>query len=345
MKLLVAIFVLHATAFAATPVVIFDATTNTVAVAGEGEISVHEGSRGDLRYARPLDLEPTFGIAAKGQILLLDAITNRGVILDIESRRSRSFRTGETPVDAAAFDGGFLVLCRDQSSISHHTLDGDGRIIAVPEQSTMLEVGANRAFVYSSSSGELASFGEKLNEVSRTKTNNGASDLEISGTYLYLVYPRKGRVEAFDTKTLELREHFTVGAVPVDLVSTSEPNLIGAGTLAVADPSSKRVWREEGSQSEMQAFSRGFLRGMLGLGLYGGKSTEIPTGVDRLFKSGKRLWAYDTSSRTLYAVSTKRITKAAENIDHRSIAPDERGGVWIMSAGGELQHVGGRADQ
>ena len=89
-----------------------------------------------------------------------------------------------------------------------------------------------------------------------------------------------------------------------------------APLLAVADPSAKRVWLIEGTQSTTQALARGFLRGLLGLGLYGARSSQFPTGVDRVIVSGKTWLAYDTSSNTLY-----RFTKNESRIVARGVAP------------------------
>ena len=339
MKALVLFFVLAISAASAVPIVVADGESGAVAVADRGQLSVHDAASGVLRFRVPIELSPTSGVAGHGEILLLDAIANRGLILDLASRRSRRFDTAETPVDAVAFGNGFLILARDSSSLTLEHLNANSRTVQVAPQSTLLETSRGNAFTYSPSSGEINSFDSDLRALARGKAQRGASDLEVAGNYLYLVFPKRGRIDAHDRRTLLMREHFSGGAVPLDLLASGDPNVLGAGTLTIADPSSKRIWREEGSQSEIEAFSRGVLRGMLGLGLYNAKSTEIPTGVDRLFRSARVVWAYDTTTRTLYRTTTKKITKAAANIDHRAIAPDGRGGVWIVSDGERLRRV------
>jgi hypothetical protein len=104
--------------------------------------------------------------------------------------------------------------------------------------------------------------------------------------------------------TLKKDEEFEVGAVPVDLDLESDPNLLSAGVVAVADPSSKRIWRVERTQSDAEALSRGFVRGLLGLGLYSPRSAEFPTGVDRVWKSGDKRFAYDSSTGKLYQLTS-----------------------------------------
>ncbi len=61
--------------------------------------------------------------------------------------------------------------------------------------------------------------------------------------------------------------------------------------------------------------ARGFLRGFLGLGLFGARSSQFPTGVDRVLISGKTWVAYDTSSGTLY-----RFTKTTSQAIAKGIA-------------------------
>jgi hypothetical protein len=112
------------------------------------------------------------------------------------------------------------------------------------------------------------------------------------------------------------------GAVPVAL-AVAPPH-----TLAIADPSAKRVWMIEGAQSFGQAFARGFFRGLLGLGLRPNRNSDFPTGVDRVLIRGKTLIAYDTSSGTLY-----RVAKSTSTIIAQGVRPQEftvtSDAVWI----------------
>src|SRR5438045_7089559 len=101
-----------------------------------------------------------------------------------------------------------------------------------------------------------------------------------------------------------------VGAVPLALA------IAPSHTLAIADPSAKRVWTIEGSQSFSQAFARGFLRGLLGLGVRPNRNSDFPTGVDRVLVRGNLLLAYDTSSATLY-----RVAKAKSSIVAKDVLP------------------------
>ena len=72
----------------------------------------------------------------------------------------------------------------------------------------------------------------------------------------------------------------------------------------------------------------GFLRGLLGLGLFGGRESQFPTGIDRVFIHGSRWYAYDTSSGTLYRFTKSRSSLLAKELPPTafSVGP---GGVFI----------------
>jgi hypothetical protein len=108
--------------------------------------------------------------------------------------------------------------------------------------------------------------------------------------------------------------------VPVDLAVTSK-------TLAVADPSAKRVWIVEGPQSTSQAFTRGFLRGLLGLGLGANHSADFPTGVDRVVARGGRWIAYDSAGGALYRVEKTQSTLLAKHVAPEAFAVTADGAV------------------
>jgi hypothetical protein len=117
--------------------------------------------------------------------------------------------------------------------------------------------------------------------------------------------------------SMKVTGKIAIGAVPVDLAFASSGTALTARTLAIADPSAKRVWITEGAQSFTQAFARGFLRGLIGLGLYGDGDSQFSTGVDRVIIRGSRSYAYDSSSGTLY-----RFSKSKSTIIAKDIAPE-----------------------
>ena len=119
-----------------------------------------------------------------------------------------------------------------------------------------------------------------------------------------------------------------VGAVPVDLAFVGGGSALTARLLAVADPSAKRVWIVESTQSLGKAIARGFLRGLLGLGLIGNRSSEFPTGVDRV-EAGASGWiAYDSSSGTLYRFDRKGSQRLATAVPPSGFALTRDGVAW-----------------
>src|SRR5207245_2241921 len=125
--------------------------------------------------------------------------------------------------------------------------------------------------------------------VSRTATITPfASDLEVDGKNAYLALPRAGNISIVSLASMKMIGTTAVGAVPTDIGIASAGSALTASTLAIADPSAKRVWIVEGAQSFAQAIARGFLRGLVGLGLYGGRQSQFPTGVDRVMIRGSR---------------------------------------------------------
>lgn len=119
-----------------------------------------------------------------------------------------------------------------------------------------------------------------------------------------------------------------VGAVPTDLAFAGGGTALTARILAVADPSAKRVWLAESTQSTTEAVARGFLRGLLGLGLFGNRASQFPTGVDRVETRGRTWIAYDSSSRTLYHFTRRQSTVLARGVAPGAFALTEKGVAW-----------------
>ncbi|HEU4521086.1 MAG TPA: hypothetical protein VFT12_03725, partial [Thermoanaerobaculia bacterium] len=104
------------------------------------------------------------------------------------------------------------------------------------------------------------------------------------------------------------------GDTPVDLAIARGGTALSAPSIAIADPAAKRVWVTEGAQSVGAAFGRGFLRGLLGIGLFRPRSATFPTGVDRIVSAEGITAAYDSSSRTLYRVEGSRSRPIAQDV-------------------------------
>jgi hypothetical protein len=144
-----------------------------------------------------------------------------------------------------------------------------------------------------------------------------ASDMQLGAGFAYLTYPRAGKLVIVDLAKLQPYGEQKVGAVPTSIA-------IVARKLAIADPSAKRVWMIEGAQTVGQAVARGFLRGLIGLGLNRNRTSEFPSGVDRVIARGASWIAYDSSTGTLYG-SGKPI---AQSIGPHAFALSPNAVVW-----------------
>ena len=240
-------------------------------------------------------------VVGRDRVAVLDALNNEAVTADLATGKTTRVQTAETPVGGAFVGTKLYVAARDATGS--------------PFQGDFIRESNSTLYVYSRVSGALS---EIINErvARRVQVAPFASDFEIGGRTGYLVFPRDAKIRTIDLASMKVSGTVSVGAVPVDLAFASGGTAITARILAVADPSAKRVWLTEGTQSTLQAVARGFLRGFLGLGLFGNRSSQFPTGVDRVVIRDKLWIAYDSSSGTLY-----RFTKSKSSIIVKGIAP------------------------
>jgi DNA-binding beta-propeller fold protein YncE len=243
------------------------------------------------------------------RVVRLDAFNDTAVVFDTVTKTSTRHTTASTPVASAFVGDQLYVLARDARVLQHIGV----RDVPLSQDPAFLGVSGSKLYVYSRTSGVLEEI-ENDRVVRRASIPRFASDLEIAGTTAYLAYPRDARIRVIDLKTLKVRGEVSVGAVPVDIAIAGGGTALTARILAVADPSAKRVWLTEETQSTTKAVARGFLRGFLGLGLFGNRSSQFPTGVDRVWIRGKHWIAYDTSSGTLYSFTKKTSRVLARNV-------------------------------
>ena len=263
----------------------------------------------------------TGGVATPGRIVtssdriaVLDPLANEVRTIDLATGRAQLAHTAETPIDAVFAGGDLYVLARDARTLERVR---DGAFVAVPADPAFVREANGRLYVYSRLEGivtelSLAPFGIRRS----ARVAPFASSFEVDGRNGYLVVPREGKVRTLSLETLQPTGAIDVGAVPVDVARLTSGNAVAGRTLAVADPSAKKVWIIDGVESTSQAFARGFIRGLLGLGLYSNQTSQFPTGVDRVFVLGTRWFAYDSASATLY-----RFTKTTSAVVARDVAP------------------------
>lgn len=264
-------------------------------------------------------------ISGGDRVALIDGVGNEVRVLDLRGNSLMSAKTAETPVDAVFVDGELYVLERDARTLS---IAGTNRRVQLAADPAFVRESNGRLYVYSRTSGTIEEITRDLRVARRLAVAPFASDFEIVGRNGYLVFPGEGKMRAFSLATMKALGDIAVGAVPTDVASA------GGITLAVADPSAKRVWLIEGEQTLTQAVTRGFLRGLLGLGLQGNRQSEFPTGVDRVATRGAFWVAYDSSSGTLYRFTKSKVTTLARNV-----AP----GSWAMTDQGVVVWEGGTA--
>lgn len=291
-------------------------TPHGVVVAHENRVAIHG------KWSADGVENPTSIVANDQQVAVLDALANEAVLVDLGNGRMSRLDTPETPIAAAFLGRELYILSRDARLLQH----GMTRIPLSVDPS-FLRVGNGKLYVYSRAAGIVEEI-ERDRVTRRVSIAPFASDFEISGTTAYLVYPREARVRTIDLEQMKTGDELSVGAVPVDLAFAGGGTALTARILAVADPSAKRVWLAEGTQSMAQAIARGFVRGFLGLGLFGSRASQFPTGVDRVEVHGKQWIAYDSSSRTLYHFTRRQSSVIARNVAPGAFAVTEDGVAW-----------------
>lgn len=280
-------------------------TSRGVVVANAGRVRLERGW--DVEGVR----EATDIAASSDRVVVLDALHDQAVVVDIANGRTQRVTTGATPIAAAFVGRDLYILSRDSRQLRRV----GGSAIAVEADPAFLAVASQKLYVYSRTTGVVEEI-QNDRVTRRVRIAPFASDFEADGRTAYLAYPRESRVRTIDLAAMKPAEAIDVGAVPVDIALTGGGTALTARVLAVADPSAKRIWLTEGRQSMTKAVARGFLRGVLGLGLYGNRSSQFPTGVDRVLARGSRWIAYDSSSGTLY-----RVTRQQSSVIAKGIAP------------------------
>jgi hypothetical protein len=314
--------------FAATPAfaqVIVD-TPRGVVVARDGRIEL-AGAWNEEGVSHATDI-----VASNERVAVLDALRDRVVIVELADGRLARYGTAATPIAAAFVGRDLYVLCRDARVVQKM----GGARIEVAADPAFLAQSNGKLYVYSRATGVVEEISG--DEVTRRVTVAPfASDFEVSGNTGYLAFPREARIRPIDLANMKVAEPVDVGAVPVDIALAGGGTALTARVLAVADPSAKRIWLTEGRQSTGKAIARGFLRGFLGLGVFGSRSSEFPTGVDRVVARGGRWVAYDSSSGTLYRVDRRKSAVIAKGVEPKAFTLTAEGVAYWQN--GRVHHV------
>jgi len=293
-----------------------------IAVTPQGTIVAHDRSielHADTRVVWRANgvANPSLIATSATKAAAIDSLANEAAIADLATGRTTFTKTGETPIDALFASGQLYILNRDS-----HTLQRGSATIDVAPDPAFLRESRGMLFVYSRRDGVLQEIRTEPFAIRRRLTLAPfASDMQVDARYAYFTYPRAGKVVTVDLTNMKRFGEQKVGAVPISLAVLSR-------TIAVADPSAKRVWMFEGAQTLGQAVTRGFVRGLLGLGLFSNRNSQFLTGVDRVLVRGSTWLAYDSATGTLYRFSRSNATPIAQRVGPRAFAITSRGIVW-----------------
>jgi hypothetical protein len=300
-----------------------------IALAQDGRVELFDANARRIWSAEGVEA-PSRIVAGTDRIAVLDSLANAVQLIDRSTGRSQRVRTGETPVDAVFLGRDLYVLSRDASRLERI---GGSAVVLAPDPA-FVRTANNVIYVYSRLDGVVQEIEPATMRITRTVTLAPfASDFEIDGRTGYLVYPADAKLRTFMLSTMKRGSDIAAGAVPVDLAVTRRENALSASRLAIADPSAKRVWITEGEQSVARAIARGFIRGLLGLGLFSPKSSDFPSGVDRVVSRGSMTVAYDSTTQTLYRLKGSKGQVVARDIPPGAFALTDSGvALWQNGA-------------
>jgi hypothetical protein len=264
---------------------------------------------------------------ASGRTLgaVCDALDGDITLFELANGRGSTVRVDGGPTEALFVGDDLYVLSSDAGELHRIRNGRRDANVAVGRQPAFLRQAEDRLIVYSRIDGMVRTFSVDLRPDKTLQLDAGGSDLETDGSYGYLALPQSAAVVTFSIETMRVEERLAIGAVPVDLAVEGKRTPLTAARLLVADPSSKKIWRSEGSQSFAGAVARGALRGALGLGLYTPRSAEFPTGVDRIATAGGKTIAFDSSKGELFLVGGKKSRRIADGVRWEELAITSEG--------------------
>ena len=293
-------------------------TERGIVVAHDRTVELYARNGRDLLWRGEGVGTPGAIAASDSRIAVLDPLQNEVRILDLADGRGSTLKTGETPLACTFMGNDLYVLERDARAVERIRSDGSRTSISLGADPSFLRAANGKLYVYERNEGLLQEINTKPFAAGRRlQLSAGGSDFKADGKNGYLIEPRSGKVRMISLETMQVTGSVDVGAVPIEIAAATHGTALSARTLAVADPAARKVWLIEGSQSVGEAVARGFLRGLIGLGLSGGGSSEFPTGVDRIVASGPQWLAYDSSSRTLYRFRRRKSSVLAKNVAPR----------------------------
>ena len=304
------------------------ATSRGVAVAHDRVVELYD-DQGRRVFSVPGVERATAIVTGDRAIAVLDAWTNAVRRIDLTDGSSLTLTTGETPVGGVFIGEDLYLLERDARAVARIGPDGTRTAVAVAADPAFIAQAGGRIYVYSRLEGLLQEI-DPRGGVSRTVSVGAfASDMAVEGNTAYLVFPREARLVSVDLRRLEVRQSVAAGGAPASVAVVGTAGALSAVKIAVADPAAKRIWITEGSQSFGAAFGRGFLRGLIGAGLFRVQSEEFPNGVDRVLSRNGVTVAFDSATGTLYRVGRRQTTVIGQQLEPQSFAVTDDGiAIW-----------------
>jgi hypothetical protein len=274
---------------------------------------------------------PSKIIGGGNKFAVLDSFGDR--IAVVRDGSTRFFDTGTTPVDAVFSGEDVVVLSRDARLLERIATNGDRTVLRLGADPTFLREANGSLYIYSRVEGHVVEVSVRDFAIKRRAfIAPFASDFETDGKNGYLLFPREAKLRSFPLSTLQIASETAAGAVPSDLALVRSGSALSATRLVIADPAAKRVWMTEGLQSVGGAFGRGFLRGLLGLGLFSSSQSQFPSGVDRVSAAGANVLAFDSATGTLYRVKGSKSETIAKGIAATGFTLTESG-IAILENG------------
>jgi hypothetical protein len=305
--------------FAAATALSWDADQQLLIVADGSRnlVEAQDGATGMVRWTVPADeLEvPRIATGAgSGRAVVLDPTSDRVLVVDTADGRSWRHQMEGTPVEAVVSRDGVYVLARDSGRLARIVDETITSVAGSGSDATFLRLSSGHLYVYRRTAGALDRYRPDLSPAGTLAVPPFASAMQLDGDRAWLVYPQRGTIVSVMLPGMTLEGEVRVGGAPVDLAIAARADALTATRLLIADPSMRVVWTTEGLQSMGRAIGRGFLRGLLGLGLYRDRALEVPSPVDRVFVAGNSRFGLDSVSGTLYRLEQRRAVPVAHEV-------------------------------
>src|ERR1041384_5732882 len=265
--------------FLALIVVAVPAFAQSVAFTPRGVVVAHDGV---IEVFDPKSLQRTSkfdGVEYAGAIVSDDA--NIAVLDPLHNRvrvaGAAPIVTGETPTAGAYIHNELYILERDARAVTHR-----GTSVKTGPN-PLMRAAEGKLYVYSTVEGLFQEITTEPLAVARQMTIAPfASSFETDGHFAYFSYPSERLLRTIDVEQMKELGKSRVGNAPIDLSLGTHATILTARVLAIADPQAKEIFLVEGDQTAMEAFARGFLRGLIGIGTKRTQAHAFESGVDRV---------------------------------------------------------------